>query len=560
MKLQQYLPAVLLFLSTSFTQAQSLDWAGTFGGGGNESVNELYVGPDGAIYTRGTFSDTTDLDPGPGQSLFAEATPYATFIQKLDADGDLVWGLSTHKGALTGAYSCFAFDPAGYLFNAETFVDPVDVDPGPGVQTMVPAGNKDVYIQQFDTSGSLQWARQLSSPNLVDRIFLAHDGSGGVWAYMRFFDSLDVDPGPGADFLQPVGSSVNNALLHFDANGDVVGVGRTGYLNYCNMHVASNGDVLISGGISDTTDVDPGPGVQLLWPDGPAAIVLLRIDPQGNLIWARKIDESGSNYINWITTDAAGNAYSVGWFEDPLDMDPGPGVSTITPAGQGDAFIWKLDPQGDLAAAYAFGGTDNEEPFAIEVGASGDLYVVGYFQGTTDLDPGPGVQAATSQGSYDGFFLHLSPTGQYYSSGTIGGTAADHLGMLRLDAMENVFMGGGFRETADIDPGMGTLSASAVGQRDALILRLNANTVALAEEESSGLLVFPNPANELVRVMGEALPPSAVLDLHDLSGRRVATTSAMAGRAVLDVKHLPAGVYVLSDREGRLAPQRVVVR
>jgi hypothetical protein len=491
--------------------------------------------------------------------MHSEQTQYATFIQKLDANGNFVWGLSTPKASLTGSYSCLELDPAGYLFNAEVFSDTIDVDPGPAVQQMIAVGAKDVHVQKFDTAGNLLWAKQFSSQNTVDRVYLAYDGNGGVWAYMRYFDSLDVDPGPAIDLLYPEGSFINNALLHLDANGNVLSVAQTSFLNYCNVHVGANGDLLITADISDTVDVDPGPGVAQIWPDDDDALIVVQLDDQGDFVWAKKVDYYDVSYINWASADAAGNVYVLGYFMDTLDMDPGPGVTTITPIGQGDTFIWKLDPMGNLISVHSFGGTDNDEAFVLELGANGDVYIVGFFEGTMDVDPGPGIQNISSQGSYDGFFVRLSATGQYISSGTIGGVGSDFLATIRLDAQENVYIVGSFRETADIDPGSGTSNVSAFGQRDGLVMRLNGSTVGLTEPEAVSPRIYPNPSRGTVFL--NAHRGSDALRITDVNGRTVHYARHISN-GPLDLGHLPAGTYIVQfSADGfPTSQQRVVLR
>ena len=82
--------------------------------------------------------------------------------------------------------------------------------------------------------------------------------------------------------------------------------------------------------------------------------------------------------------------------------------------------------------------------------------------------------------------------------------------------------------------------------------------------DDAALTVYPNPTDDLlfVELRGAGI---ANVALYDLQGRAVETlraTSLQDGTATLDVKSLPAGVYVLrvKDAEGREYQQKVVRR
>ena len=65
---------------------------------------------------------------------------------------------------------------------------------------------------------------------------------------------------------------------------------------------------------------------------------------------------------------------------------------TLTVAGGfGDAFVAKLDSSGDWEWVAGIGSTDYEEGRGVAVDQSGNSYFTGYFSGTVDVDPGPGV-------------------------------------------------------------------------------------------------------------------------------------------------------------------------
>lgn len=73
--------------------------------------------------------------------------------------------------------------------------------------------------------------------------------------------------------------------------------------------------------------------------------------------------------------------------------------------------------------------------------------------------------------------------------------------------------------------------------------------------------VYPNPAQDQLHVRVNEKVAGLSLDLYDLHGRKVLSRSATGLETELDVKALPAGVYLLhGTAKGRSSVMRVVVR
>src|SRR5690606_13863327 len=93
------------------------------------------------------------------------------------------------------------------------------------------------------------------------------------------------------------------------------------------------------------------------------------------------------------------------------DFDPGAGEHILTPIGQIDMFILKLDTDGNFIYANTFGGPPYGETIgtSIQTDDSGNVYFSGVFQLTTDFDPSSGVYNLVSEnGSSDIFILKLN--------------------------------------------------------------------------------------------------------------------------------------------------------
>jgi hypothetical protein len=182
-----------------------------------------------------------------------------------------------------------------------------------------------------------------------------------------------------------------------------------------------------------------------------------------NYVWGKTIAGDSDNLSNSIQVDASGNSYITGYFSGTTDFDPGPGTATLMSNGQSDIFIAKYDAGGNYLWAINIGGTADDNGNSIQVDASGNVHVTGYFQATADFDPGAGTVNLTSAGGYDIFMAKYDNLGNYIWAQAIGGTGNDIGNALQLDGAGNVYLTGCFSYTVDFDPGPGTSNLVAQG-------------------------------------------------------------------------------------------------
>jgi hypothetical protein len=112
--------------------------------------------------------------------------------------------------------------------------------------------------------------------------------------------------------------------------------------------------------------------------------------------------------VNAITFDSVGNYYIGGFFNGSIDMDPTSGTSTIASNGLYDQFFSVFD-QNDLYLTTKTFGSSTEvnwfDEILYELYASGTkLYMTGFYNATTDFDPGTGTDNRTSAGGWDIYY------------------------------------------------------------------------------------------------------------------------------------------------------------
>ncbi len=133
--------------------------------------------------------------------------------------------------------------------------------------------------------------------------------------------------------------------------------------------------------------------------------------------------------------------------------------------GQAPVFEW----------AIQLGGNDLDEGKGIATDPLGNVYVTGYFKGTTDFDPGPAVYNLTAAGNDDIFVSKFNADGQFVWAVSFGDFDFDWGAGIDTDTSGNVFITGYFNGTIDFDPGSGTynLSSFSPNTADIYVLKLD---------------------------------------------------------------------------------------
>jgi hypothetical protein len=232
---------------------------------------------------------------------------------------------------------------------------------------------------------------------------------------------------------------------------------------------------------SDSVDFDPGPGVFNLFLNGSSGgptteSFLQKLDSNGNLIWAKKFETQSpfSVAAYEVSLDNFGNIYVAGIFNGITDFDPGPGIFNLTPNGDHDAFILKLNNNGNFLWAKKIGGTANDVIYSITIDNSNNLLCTGYFKGTCDFDPSSSVFNLTSSGDFDVFINKLDSDGNFIWAKRVGGIASDQGTDIVTDNMGNSYVTGEyFSSNVDFNPGSGIYNLTNTGSCDAFILKLD---------------------------------------------------------------------------------------
>jgi hypothetical protein len=244
--------------------------------------------------------------------------------------------------------------------------------------------------------------------------------------------------------------------------------------------VDAQGNVYTMGTFSGIMDFDPGPGTTYL-DAAEGSLFISKFDATGTFVWAKNFGDTAKMTGYAMVANPAGDLYITGTFAGTADLDPGPGVDSVTSGGNPlsylpNLFVSEISPSGNLVWARTVtdpGGSIYGLSIAID--AVGSVYTMGYFVGTTtDFDPGPDTLALNdSLGSI--FILKLNRTGGFvWARNMAGSLAAENLTAgIAVSTTGDIYAASNYQGTAFFDPGTDTVSMTAIGGYDVFVSKLD---------------------------------------------------------------------------------------
>lgn len=323
-----------------------------------------------------------------------------------------------------------------------------------------------------------EWVKQMGGVSSDMAYSITTDANGNIYSTGFFSGKVDFDPGINTAFLKSEGLK-DIYIQKLDANGDFLWAKQMGGSTMDDIGFSiitdAYGNVYSTGMFSDTVDFDPGVGVYNLISIGWSDAYIQKLNPNGDLIWAKQMGGGEEVIGSSISLDANGNIYSTGYFRDTVDFDPGIGTTNLASMGSNDIYIQKLDNNGDFLWAKQMGGTYTDQGRAIAVDASGNVYSTGSFSNTVDFDPGVGTADLTCFHGTDIFIQKLDTNGDFLWVKQMGLTTEEVGFSIAVDVSGNIYSTGFFGSTVDFDPGVGITNLIPFGEDDIYIQKLDPN-------------------------------------------------------------------------------------
>ena len=229
---------------------------------------------------------------------------------------------------------------------------------------------------------------------------------------------------------------VDAFVAKLDPNGTTIWARNFGGVNATTMArsvaVDDAGNVHVGGYFSGASLTEPA--LQLM---GGYVAFAIKLDSTGATVWGRGFGGNLGTYAygQSIAVDGGSNVYLGGYFH--ADMTTPPLVET----GYTDAFVIKLDPNGEIVWSTSFGGapTTGTHLNALVVDAAGNVYAGGsVIDGELTHPPLAKITG------HDAFVIKLDSTGGVAWAQLFGGGGPAAGASIAIDSMGSIYLGGSY--------------------------------------------------------------------------------------------------------------------
>ncbi len=292
--------------------------------------------------------------------------------------------------------------------------------------------NGNVYITGYTDSSNFPIMNAINSTRngLEDCFILKMNADGGSLAYSTFIGGADIDQGE---------------AIEVDTSGNVYVAGTTRSNDFPTTNTSH-----IGGGNSDC--------------------FIVKLNPSGNeLLYSTEIGGTGQDTTGSMVIDSTGIIYVAG--ETNSENFPTVNAYNATYSGDGDCFVFKLDPETDILHYSTYlGGHDDENANSIAIDDSGNAYITG--QTSSNDFPTVNAYNNTLGGFMDCFVTKFDSSGSFLVFSTlVGGNDGEVGSAIAVDATEAVYVAG---STSSLNfPTIGGYDTTPGEEDDCFVFKIN---------------------------------------------------------------------------------------
>ena len=281
-----------------------------------------------------------------------------------------------------------------------------------GLDGNTSAGNTDLFVVKYNSSGTKEWTKQLGSSGRDSANGITIDSSGNVYVTGVTFGGLDWNTSAGANDL---------FVVKYNSSGtkewtEQLGSASTDTANA--VATDSSGNVYLAGvtygGLDGNSNEDN------------ADLFVVKYSSSGTKQWTKQLGTGEYDEARGVATDSSGNVYLVGGTKGRLN-----GISN---SGRTDVFVIKFNSSGTRQWTKPLGTAQNDLANGVSIDSSGNFYVAGVTYKNLDGN--------TSAGSADLFVVKYNSSGTKQWTKQLGTSGRDHARGVVTDSSGNVYVAG----------------------------------------------------------------------------------------------------------------------
>ena len=257
------------------------------------------------------------------------------------------------------------------------------------------------YLAKYDPAGAVVWVKPVTATQCCNSgRALAFDPAG----YIYLAGILGGAATLGTTVLTSFGGN-DFFLAKYDLSGNVLWVwqgGGTGGEDAYGVAVSPDGSVVATGYFPGTASFS---GTNVSAPGVSLAMFVVNYSSSGQLNWVRPAGGNADVAGYGVTVDRSGITWITGEFAGTANFG---GISRTAAGvvGQGDVFVARYNPVGEVLSVYQAGGTNYDIGFALATDAGGTAYVTGDYVGAANFGA---TNLTNLSGAADVFLARMAP-------------------------------------------------------------------------------------------------------------------------------------------------------
>lgn len=344
-------------------------------------------------------------------------------------------------------------DLSGNMYLAGAFENQIVI----GSDTLTSSGQSDIFLAKYSPAGQAIWGVQAGGSDLELPFDLALDPAGNCYITGGFLGTSTF----GNTNLTSAGS-VDGFVAKYDSDGQVLWATQFQGSNTLvaeGISLDNSGNAYVTGNFTGAATMG---GISLNG-FGARDIFLAKLNPSGQVLWAREAGGMDDDQGYEIVTDAAGNSFVTGTFRNSAIFS----TISVSSVGGADLFVAKYDPSGQIQWVQKSDGPGFASGHGIDLDDAGNIYVGGSFSNSESF----GSNNLSASAGGDGFLLKYNATGQLQWA-TDFGAGNITVNDIRVDQNGNSYLTGRFfNSMIQLD----TVSFSSQGIQDIFALKVNAD-------------------------------------------------------------------------------------